>query len=79
MPEDPSRPPEPEAVIAYCKDRLARFKVPATVLFTRASDIPMTVTGRVKQFELVARAVRELGGENRRIAQQPSNTTPSLT
>ncbi|WP_211210864.1 AMP-binding protein [Sporichthya polymorpha] len=62
VPADPGQVPEPEALIAHCKERLARFKVPAAVLFTAAGDIPMTVTGRVKKFELVARAVRELSG-----------------
>ncbi len=52
--------PDPDELMAYCKDRLARFKVPAKVLFTAAEDVPMTVTGRVKKFHLVERAVREL-------------------
>ncbi|HVE24434.1 MAG TPA: AMP-binding protein [Sporichthya sp.] len=61
VPSDAANPPDPDAVIAFAKERLARFKVPATVLFTSAADVPMTVTGRVKKFELVARALRELG------------------
>jgi hypothetical protein len=30
------------------------------VLSTRASEVPLTVTGRVRKFQLVERAVREL-------------------
>lgn len=52
--------PDPDELMAYCKGRLARFKVPAVVLFTSIEDVPMTVTGRVKKFHLVERAVREL-------------------
>jgi fatty-acyl-CoA synthase len=61
VPADPDNPPDPAAVIAFAKERLARFKVPADVLFTAAADVPLTVTGRVKKFQLVERALRELG------------------
>jgi fatty-acyl-CoA synthase len=60
VPVDPGELPDPDAIMAFCKERLARFKVPATVLFTDAADVPLTVTGRVKKFQLVERAVREL-------------------
>lgn len=49
-------PPDPAALIAYCKERLARFKVPATVLFIEAAEVPTTVTGRVQKFQLAERA-----------------------
>lgn len=48
--------PEPAELIAYCKERLARFKVPASVLFIEAADVPTTVTGRVQKFQLAERA-----------------------
>ncbi|MBA3742657.1 MAG: AMP-binding protein [Sporichthya sp.] len=60
VPVDPDDLPDPAAMVAFCKERLARFKVPAEVLFTAAADIPLTVTGRVKKFELVERATRQL-------------------
>ncbi len=60
VPVDPDDLPDPAAMVAFCKERLARFKVPAAVLFTAAADIPLTVTGRVKKFELVERATRQL-------------------
>jgi fatty-acyl-CoA synthase len=53
-------PPDPEALIAHCRERLARFKVPRTILFLQASEVPLTATGRVRKFQLVERAVREL-------------------
>lgn len=53
--------PDPEDLIAYCKERLARFKVPASVLFVDAAEVPTTVTGRVQKFQLAKRAVTELG------------------
>ena len=63
-------PSQPEAadLIAYCATRLARFKVPAAVLSTVEEEIPRTVTGRVKKFALVDRAIALLD-------QQSTNST----
>jgi fatty-acyl-CoA synthase len=36
-------------VIAYCRDNLARFKVPKNVVFT---ELPKTSTGKVQKFAL---------------------------
>jgi fatty-acyl-CoA synthase len=49
--------PVAEELVAYCSSRLARFKVPALVLYTTEDQVPRTVTGRVQKFELAARAV----------------------
>ncbi len=40
-------------IIAYCRDHLARFKAPKTVIFT---DLPKTSTGKVQKFKLRDRA-----------------------
>ena len=40
-------------IIAYCRDNLAHFKVPKTVVFT---DLPKTSTGKVQKFKLRDRA-----------------------
>jgi fatty-acyl-CoA synthase len=53
--------PDPADLIAYCADRLARFKVPAVVLFTESDELPVTVTGRVQKFRLAERAIAALG------------------
>ena len=45
-----------EALIAHCKAELARFKVPAHVLFVDVEDLPLTVTARVQKFRLVEMA-----------------------
>ena len=42
-----------EELIAHCRERLAGFKTPKTVIFT---DIPKTATGKVQKFMLRARA-----------------------
>ncbi len=42
-----------EEIIAYCRDNLARFKAPKTVIFT---DLPKTSTGKVQKFKLRDRA-----------------------
>jgi fatty-acyl-CoA synthase len=48
-----------EDVRAFCRERLARFKVPRYVLMTDA--FPMTVTGKVQKFKLRDAAVEQLG------------------
>ncbi|MFJ2759009.1 class I adenylate-forming enzyme family protein [Nocardioides sp. NPDC087217] len=40
-------------VVAYCKERLARFKVPKKVIFLDAEQLPTTPTGKVQKFRLV--------------------------
>jgi fatty-acyl-CoA synthase len=60
VPDEAGRP-DPADLIAYCAGRLARFKVPAMVLFTEVEDIPVTVTGRVQKFRLAERARAALG------------------
>jgi fatty-acyl-CoA synthase len=52
--------PDPAELIAHCADRLARFKVPAVVLFTESHELPLTVTGRVQKFRLIERALAAL-------------------
>jgi fatty-acyl-CoA synthase len=50
-------------VLALCKDKLARFKVPKHVFFCAGAELPTTPTGKVQKFELVRRATRRLAGE----------------
>jgi fatty-acyl-CoA synthase len=42
-----------QELIELCKRELARFKVPAHVIFLPADELPLTVTGRVQKFRLV--------------------------
>ena len=42
-----------EEIIGYCRDNLAHFKAPRTVIFT---DLPKTSTGKVQKFKLRDRA-----------------------
>ncbi len=42
-----------EDLIAFCRERLARFKVPKTVVF---SELPKTSTGKIQKFELREKA-----------------------
>ena len=46
-----------EEIIAFCRDHLARFKVPRTVLF---GPLPKTSTGKIQKFALRERASRAL-------------------
>ncbi|GGL10039.1 AMP-binding protein [Nocardia jinanensis] len=55
-----------DAVIAMCRDELARFKVPKHVLFLTAQELPTTATGKVQKHALVrwaqARLAQAAGG-----------------
>jgi fatty-acyl-CoA synthase len=42
-----------EEIIAFCRDRLARFKAPRTVIF---GPLPKTSTGKIQKFVLRERA-----------------------
>lgn len=45
----------------FCRDRLARFKVPAHVLTLRPDEVPLTPSGRPRKFLLAERAAAVLG------------------
>ena len=55
----PGRSISPEAVIAHCAARLAKFKVPKTAIV--GQPIPRTASGKVQKHILRARALEELG------------------
>jgi fatty-acyl-CoA synthase len=44
--------PAAEELIAHCRERLARFKVPDRVVFLAADEMPKTTTGKVQKFQL---------------------------
>jgi fatty-acyl-CoA synthase len=50
IPRDPADPPTCEEVAAYCRDRLAHYKIPRRVEVLDA--FPMTVSGKVRKVEL---------------------------
>jgi len=60
--------PEPGAaveageLIALCKEKLARFKVPRHVLFLSSAELPTTPTGKVQKFRLAQRAAERVQG-----------------
>jgi fatty-acyl-CoA synthase len=47
---DSEPPPNDEALMRWCSDRLARFKVPKHVRFV--SEFPMTASGKIQKFKL---------------------------
>jgi fatty-acyl-CoA synthase len=49
-----------DELIALCKDKLARFKVPKHVLFLDPADLPTTPTGKVQKFRLTQRAAQRI-------------------
>ena len=50
-----------EELLALCRERVARFKVPRHVLRIRAEDIPATPSGRARKFLLTQIALERLG------------------
>jgi fatty-acyl-CoA synthase len=52
--------PDPAALIELCTKNLARFKVPAHVIFMDVGELPLTVTGRVQKFRLSEMCVERL-------------------
>ncbi|MBN9735612.1 MULTISPECIES: AMP-binding protein [unclassified Pseudonocardia] len=59
--------PEPGArldadeLVALCRERLSRFKVPKHVVLVAAEELPTTPTGKVQKFELSRLAEERLG------------------
>jgi fatty-acyl-CoA synthase len=49
----PGREASPEEIIGFCRERLARFKVPKTVVF---GPLPKTSTGKIQKFVLREKA-----------------------
>ena len=43
---------ESEDILAACRTRLARFKVPKRVVFTTSADLPITPSGKIQKFQL---------------------------
>ena len=62
--------PDSEAMVsaddlrAWCKERLAHYKVPRYVRFVRphlGEEFPMTVTGKLQKFQMRDASIDELG------------------
>jgi len=52
--------PDPDALIAYCSERLARFKVPAHVFPIADVELPTSASGKIQKFLLTERATKLL-------------------
>jgi fatty-acyl-CoA synthase len=57
---EPGATVDAEELIALCKDKLARFKVPKHIMFVGAAELPTTPTGKVQKFRLAQRAADQL-------------------
>uniref|UniRef100_A0A915D8Q0 AMP-binding enzyme C-terminal domain-containing protein n=1 Tax=Ditylenchus dipsaci TaxID=166011 RepID=A0A915D8Q0_9BILA len=49
-----------EEIRAYCKGKIAHFKIPKYILFKDVRDFPITVTGKIKKYEMREISKREL-------------------
>jgi len=52
--------PDPDAIVAHCKERLARFKVPAHIFPVADVELPTSASGKIQKFVLSERAARLL-------------------
>lgn len=50
VPRDPAQPPSLDDLVAYCRERLAHYKIPRRMEIVDA--FPMTVSGKVRKIEL---------------------------
>lgn len=50
-----------EEIKAFCKGRIAHFKVPRYIKFV--DDFPMTVSGKIQKFKMRDESIKELGLE----------------
>ncbi|MFD7220030.1 AMP-binding protein [Streptomyces sp. NPDC059892] len=50
IPRDPADPPALADIVAYCRERLAHYKIPRRVEIL--AEFPMTVSGKVRKIEL---------------------------
>jgi fatty-acyl-CoA synthase len=50
---------DPEELRAYCRDKIAHFKIPRHVMIVDA--LPMTVTGKVQKYKIRERSIAALG------------------
>lgn len=50
IPRDPADPPTLEEIAAYCRERLAHYKIPRRLRILET--FPMTVSGKVRKIEL---------------------------
>jgi fatty-acyl-CoA synthase len=56
-----SAPPSEEELVAYCRGKIATYKIPRYWKFV--DGFPMTVTGKVQKFKMRETAIAELGLE----------------
>ncbi|VDK66719.1 unnamed protein product [Anisakis simplex] len=45
----------------FCKGRIAHFKIPKYILFKKENEFPLTVSGKVKKYEIREQSKIELG------------------
>ncbi len=56
--KDDAAPVTAEEMVAFCRERLAGFKIPKTIVF---GPLPKTSTGKIQKFKLRDRVRREAG------------------
>lgn len=61
----PSAPVEADAIVAWCRDRLASYKVPRLVWLRHEDELPQKASGKADKAALRAEAARLTGGSRR--------------
>ena len=72
----PGARPTAEETIAYCREQAAATQVPAHVAPCAASDLPLTVFGKVQKFVLAERASAVLGLDTAAVAALAAGLRP---
>jgi fatty-acyl-CoA synthase len=55
----PGAPEDAESILAFCRGKIAHYKIPRYVLFVR--EFPMTVTGKIQKYKMREIATQTLG------------------
>ena len=58
----PGAPEDVESILAFCRGKIAHYKIPRYVLFV--DDFPMTVSGKVQKYKMREVSTEKLGLQN---------------
>lgn len=66
-----------QELVSYCKENLARFKVPKRVVFFDQESLPTTPTGKIQKFRLVPMVADQFGGAGRDVPEGVREEVPA--
>ncbi|MBW2275683.1 MAG: hypothetical protein JRG96_20680, partial [Deltaproteobacteria bacterium] len=66
---EPGAAPEPEAILAHCKEQLSGYKRPEGLLLIEPEQVPMTGSGKVQKVVMRDRLLAEMKERGERIVR----------